>query len=339
MLLVRRLGGVFLAAWPVLGGRRGLAVGLSGVVVVFLAVAGAMGAARYVSTFWLYRGFPPPSAPHTVTVAGRRGARHVPVVVPTVQVITVRSAALGGYADQVYVLLPPGYVAHPWQRYPVLYLLHGFPGQPQGFLDIGDVGAVEATLVASGRMQPMIMVMPTGTRSFLTDEEWANSVRRGNAWETFVAHDLVKAIDARYRTIPGAGGRGLGGLSEGGYGALNIGLHYPGEFALLESWSGYMKADHIPAVFGRSPRVLAYNSPSVWAVSVAPQLRADHTYLWFYIGSRDPLAAQNRAFAAELAALGVAHRFFEVPGKHDWRLWRSQMPQALITASEHLRHG
>jgi S-formylglutathione hydrolase FrmB len=100
-----------------------------------------------------------------------------------------------------------------------------------------------------------------------------------------------------------------------------------------------MKADRKPAVFGHSARTRAYNGPAVSAVSVASRLRADHDYLWFYIGSGDPLAAQNRAFAAELTALGVAHRFFEVPGKHNWLLWRSQMSRALITASEHLSHG
>ncbi len=55
---------------------------------------------------------------------------------------------------------------------------------------------------------------------------------------------------------------GQGGLSEGGYGALNIGLHHPGEFGLLESWSGYMLADQIPAIFGPSASVLDYNSPA-----------------------------------------------------------------------------
>jgi S-formylglutathione hydrolase FrmB len=69
-------------------------------------------------------------------------------------------------------------------------------------------------------------------------------VSPGNGWETFVTRDLVRAIDARYRTIPDGTARGLAGLSEGGYGALNIGLHHPGEFDLLESWSGYMIADN-----------------------------------------------------------------------------------------------
>jgi enterochelin esterase-like enzyme len=319
--------------------RRWLPGALLGIVVAAAVVAGGVGAARYVWTFWLYRGFPPPSVPHSVLVRGRGGARRVPVVLPTVQSITVTSRALGGYPDPVLVVLPPGYAAHPRQRYPVLYLLHGFPGQAVGFLNIGQIGTTEAVLVAKGRMKPMIIVMPTGTRSFLTDEEWANGIRKGNQWETFVARDLVKAIDARYRTIPTARGRGIAGLSEGGYGALNIGLHDPGEYALIESWSGYMLADHIPAIFGHSTRLLNYNSPAKTIISVAPQLWANHTYIWFYVGSADPLARQNRRFAAELTALGVAHHFFQRPGSHDWRLWRSQMAQALIAASDHLSDG
>jgi enterochelin esterase-like enzyme len=308
-------------------------------MLAVLAVAGAAGAVRYITGFWLYRGFPPPAVPHSITVRRHGQQRQVAVTPPTVQSITVRSAALGGYPDPVQVVLPPGYAAHPHQRYPVLYLLHGFPGLPTQFLNVGQVSAVEATLVASGRMKPLILVMPTGTRSFLADEEWVNGVSPGNAWETFVARDLVRAIDARYRAIPTGAARAIAGLSEGGYAALNIGMHHPGEFRLLESWSGYMLADHLPAIFGTSAQRLAYNSPAWSAPRVATQLRAQHTFVWFYSGTGDPLAAQNTAFAAELTRLGVPHRFFEAPGKHNWRLWRGLMPQALITASGQLSHG
>jgi enterochelin esterase-like enzyme len=318
---------------------RRLGVAVAAATAAVLLTAGGLGAFRYVSTFALYRGFPAPSVPQSVAVAGPHGSRQVPVVAPSVDKFVVSSPALGGYPNQVYAVLPPGYAAHPQQRYPVLYLLHGVPGDPVQFLNVGQVASTEATLVAAGRMRPVILVMPSGGRSFLADQEWANAAGPGNAWETFVAGDLVRAVDARYRTIASAAGRGIGGLSEGGYGALNIGLHHPGEFSLLESWSGYMIADNIPAIFGRRASVLAYNSPATWVTSVAAQVRAQRAYIWFYCGSGDPFAAQNRAFAARLTALGIGHRFFETPGTHNWRLWRQQMPQALITASDHLGHG
>ncbi len=330
-------GAVLPVAWR--GAGRWLARAGSGLALAAVVAAGAVGAGRYVVTFWLYRGFPAPAAPHSVTVRGPGGVRQVPVVMPALRAITVRSPALGGYPDPVSVVLPPGYASHPRQRYPVLYLLHGSPGEPVQFIDVGQVTAIEAALVAAGRMKPVILVMPAGGRSFLADEEWADGLRPGNGWETFVARDLVSAIDARYRTIASGRGRGIAGLSEGGYGALNIGLHHPGEFTLLESWSGYVRADWMPGIFGHSAQVRDYNSPAMRAPLVAAQLRASHLYVWFYDGAMDLLAAQNRSFSAELSALGIAHHYFQAPGRHNWRLWRGLMPQALITASEHLGDG
>ena len=324
---------------PAVGrGRRRLALVLLIVACAVVAVPGAVGAVRYAVTFWLYRGFPAPTAPGSVVASHGGKPVKVKVIPTTEQTIYVTSPALGGYRDKVDVILPPGYASQPGRRYPVLYLLHGVPGLPSNFLTVGDVATDEATLVAQGRMQPLILVMPTGARSFLNDEEWANGVRPGNDWETFVARDLVRAIDAGYRTIPDGAARGLAGLSEGGYGSLNIGLHHPGEFDLLESWSGYMIADNIPAIFGNSQALRSYNSPADEVLLVAPQLIADGTYIWFYCGKSDGLAGQNRDFSTELTLLGIAHDFFERPGSHDWALWRSQMSQALITASEHLHH-
>ncbi len=328
-----------LRAWPRRGVPRSALRWTAAVIVAVLcaslAVAGTMGAVRYISTFWLYRGFAAPRLPHSVTVHHRI----VTVIPATVQQITVTSPALGGWPDPVDVVLPPGYAAHPKQRYPVLYLLHGVPGDPSNFINVGGVQNVEAELVAEGKMQPFILVMPTGSRSWLVDEEWVNSIQPDNDWDTFVARYLVDYIDARYRTIADGAGRGIAGLSEGGYGALNIGLHHPGEFRLLESWSGYMKADDLPALFNHSQALLQYNSPADTVWGVAPQLLADGTYIWFYCGTHDYLNSQNTAFAADLATLGIPHQYFTWPGSHNWKLWRALLPEALITASEVLGHG
>jgi S-formylglutathione hydrolase FrmB len=300
---------------------------------------GALGVIRYVSTYWLYRGFPAPRLGGTVVVRRDGMTRRVAVAPVSVRQITITSRALGGYPDPVDVVLPPGYADHPTRRYPVLYLLEGSPGYPSNFLTVGQVGATEAGLVAAGRMQPLILVMPAGGRSFFADDEWVDGIRPGNDWETFVATDLVRTIDARYRTIPSGSWRGLGGLSEGGYGALNIGLHHPGEFRLLESWSGYMHAFAYLGTLGHSRQLLHYNSPADTISAAGPQLRADGTYIWFYSGALDTLKPQNVAFNAELASLDIPHHFFTWPGTHNWAMWRALAPRALITASEYLGHG
>jgi enterochelin esterase-like enzyme len=293
-------------------------------LATFLAV-GAVGVERYGMNYWVYRGFAPPKDAAYVSQPG------------TAQQITVRAPALGGRLQPVVVYLPPGY-ATSTRRYPVLYLLHGFPGKPLAFLDTVRMGVVEDDLVAQHKAQPLILVMPFGSTGEFTDEEWANGVSPGNQWATFVSRDVVNAIDARYRTIAKPAARAIGGLSEGGYGAINIELHHPREFSLVESWSGYELPAKIRSIFGPKLGLLSQNDPMTMLPRVAPELRALHRYLWIYSGRSDPLRLQNQAFARELSRVHVAHRYFEAAGGHTWALWRKEAVAAYLTAARRL-HG
>jgi len=301
-----------------------VSVGLAG--VAFVAV-GFIGVERYGNNYWLYRGFPPPMDPAYVTVKG------------TQQRIAVTSEALGGRKQQVYVYLPPGYASHPRKRYPVLYLLHGFPGRPLAFMLTVRMGVVEDEAYAKRLGQPVILVMPFGSTGTFTDKEWVDGVSPGEGWATFVSRDLVTAIDARYRTIPTPAGRAIGGLSEGGYGAINIALHNPGEFRVVESWSGYERAAHDHTIFGRTLAALDANTPLDTLPGVADALRRAHTYLWFYSGSNDPLHRQNREFARELKRFHIANRYIQFAGGHNWALWRGKAMRSLLVAETRLAHG
>jgi enterochelin esterase-like enzyme len=294
-------------------------------LVAFLAV-GLVGAHAYGLNYWLYRGFDPPKDPGYVQVAG------------TQQQFQLTSPALGGRSQQVVVYLPPGY-ASSGKRYPVVYLLHGFPGRPLAFLETVRMGVVVDSLVALNRAPGAILVMPTGSTGTFTDKEWANGIGAHEAWATFVARDVVRAVDARYRTIPTAAGRAIAGLSEGGYGAINIALHHPHEFSVVESWSGYQRPDKLRSIFGPKLQLLAANDPQTMLPRVAAQLRKQHTYFWFYSGSNDPLRRQNRAFAAELARFRLPHTYFESFGGHNWALWRDNAQAAYLAAIGRLAHG
>jgi enterochelin esterase-like enzyme len=293
-------------------------------MAAFLTV-GLLGMRGYLDNFLQYRGFAPPREPAYVTQPG------------TVERILVRSAALGGRKQEAYVYLPSGYAQHPRRRYPVLYLLHGFPGRPLAFLETVQMGVIDDALTATHRAQPLILVMPFGSTGTFTDEEWVNGVHPGNGWATFVARDLVRAVDARYRTIRSTRGRAIAGLSEGGYGAIDIALHHPREFSVVESWSGYQRPDKLRAIFGTGPATLAANDPRLLLPRVAPALRRVGTYIWFYSGSTDPMHVQNGAFARELRRLKVPHHYFLVYGGHNWALWRDNARSAYLVAAERLR--
>ena len=292
-------------------------------VAAFLGV-GLLGVYRYVDNYWVYRGFAPP---HDAAYVHQKGT--------TVR-LEVASAALGGRRQPVDVYLPPGYAQHPGARYPVLYLLHGEPGRPGAFLETVRMGVVEDELVALHRARPMILVMPFGSTGTFTDKEWANGVGPHEGWETFVARDLVRTIDRRYRTVRASWARGVAGLSEGGYGAVNIALHHPAEFGVVESWSGYMKADDLASIFGRRPALLAANTPLDTLPKAAAALRRTGTYFWFYSGTQDKFLPQNQAFSRELRRLEIPSRFRVVRGGHNWALWRGNAALSYLAASRHL---
>ena len=292
-------------------------------LAAFLSVGG-IAVFRYVDNFWLYRGFAPPRDPAWVAARGATTRFYL------------ASAALGGRRQPVDVYLPPGYAKHPQRRYGVMYLLHGVPGRPAAFLETVRMGVVEDELVALHRARPLILVMPFGSTGSFTDKEWANGVGKNQGWATFVSRDLVRAIDKRFRTVASPRWRALAGLSEGGYGALNIGLHHPREFAVLESWSGYARADDIGSIFGHRRTLLQANSPLDTLSASARALRRGHVFIWFYSGSDDRFRPQNAAFASALAADHIAHRFRVVRGGHNWALWRGNAWRAYLIASRHL---
>jgi enterochelin esterase-like enzyme len=291
-------------------------------LVGFLAV-GLVGVRRYGENYWNYRGFAAPRDPAYVHTAGVQESFDLP------------SPALGGRAQPVDVYLPPNYDPSGATRYPVLYLLHGFPGRPLAFLETVRMGVVEDELVAQQRAQPFILVMPFGSTGTFTDEEWVDGAGPNDGWQTFVTRDLVNAIDARYPTIASRDGRAVAGLSEGGYGAIDMALRHPNEFSMVESWSGYERPDKLRSIFGPKLQLVARNDPRLLVGKVTPALRQG-LFVWFYSGRDDPLRHQNEAFAAELTRDGVPHRYFEAAGGHNWALWRAEAVPAFLAASEHV---
>ena len=302
------------------------AAALAAALCAFLGV-GIFGARGYLDNFLAYRGFAPPREPAFVTRPG------------TVQRVMVPSLALGGRLQEAYVYLPSGYAQHPRRRYSVLYLLHGFPGRPYAFLSTVRMGIIDDVFTTKRRAQPLILVMPFGSTGTFNDQEWVNGFGAGNGWSTFVSRDLVRYIDAHYRTIASAHGRGIAGLSEGGYGAINIALHHPREFSVVESWSGYMRPDKLRSIFGRNLQLLSANDPQLLMRTAAPSLRKTGTYFWFYSGSTDRFRRQNAAFAQHLAALGIPHSYRLVVGGHNWAIWRANASLAYRAAATRLAHG
>ena len=242
------------------------------------------------------------------------------------------SQALGGRLHfEVY--LPRGY-AGSGQRYPVVYFLHGLPSGPKAYRS---VRFVERALDAAG--DPAILVVPQAARPGESDPEYVNH-GSGDRWGTAIAEELPRVVDARYRTIAARRGRALVGLSAGGYGAMHLALAHLGEFAVVESWSGYF---HPTDPTGTKPLSLGSADRDAKAdvheqlAAERSRLRALSTFIAFYVGRSDwRFAAENRQLDQELRAAGVRHVFRVYAGGHDQRLWQRHAPAWLALALAHL---
>lgn len=147
---------------------------------------------------------------------------------------SIEGNAEGNSAERtVLVVTPPGYDENPNKRYPVVYFLHGYWATPQAYQEMASFEKAVQEAAQDGN--EVILVMPDG-HSKLKGGFYSNSPTVGN-YQDFVGVDLVRWVDANYRTIARREGRGLSGHSMGGYGTLRIGMTYPDTFDSLFAMS------------------------------------------------------------------------------------------------------
>jgi hypothetical protein len=161
---------------------------------------------------------------------------------------------LGDPAERNFVVhLPPGY-QESTDRYPVVYHLHGFGGCALGStLDFSTNAGprwrcfrdMAEESITSGRSRPMLHVFPDGPNRWGCSQ-WVGNDVQGD-YDRYVAEEIVRLVDQRYRTIPSPEGRGLVGASSGGIGAFNIGARHPEVFGALAVQCAdiYMEVSHV----------------------------------------------------------------------------------------------
>jgi enterochelin esterase-like enzyme len=224
-----------------------------------------------------------------------------------------------------FVYLPAGYT--PTRRYPVVYLLHGMPGSPSEYTASLELAGWADAAVGAGKVRPFIAVVPAAGPDRHYNGEWAGR------WQTALVDRIVPWVDARLATVASPAGRVLAGLSAGGFGAVDIGLHHPGLFGTIESWSGYFTPLHDGPFRQANRQLLAANDPMIIARREAPTLRADGTRFFLSTGpshSHWIKPAQTLAFTRELRSLGLTARYHSYAGAKG--AWRAQFDTGLTWA-------
>jgi enterochelin esterase family protein len=221
------------------------------------------------------------------------------------------SKAVGGIRD-AYVYTPPGYDDDPDRLYPVLYLLHGGGDNARGWSLVGRAHMIMDNLLAEGKAQPMIVVMPCGQAvprfGSLEDLRTKNTP----LFEKDLLGDLMPLVESTYRIQADRDHRAMIGLSMGGGQTDAIGLNHLELFGSI----GILSA-------GRGD--FAENHPDLAA---DPAATNEKLHLFFLgCGTYDALATENMGqMHASLEQLGIEHIYWTLEGAgHTWVVWRTAL--------------
>lgn len=255
----------------------------------------------------------------------------------TVETKTFDSKALNQTMEYM-IYLPPGYDDPRYSsvRYPVVYLLPGISGSDDTWVKAGDMAEQMDTLLDQGQVQPMILVGPQESLEYNSNGGYVDGPL--GDWATYTTQDLVDEIDSNYRTIGSKDSRAIVGDSEGGYGAVNLGLKNPSKFGVIGSFSGYFTIDNsdLSGIFNGDQSLADANSPMLYV----SQLEGEMPAIYLLVGEQDDYSLKETSkFAEELKAHGAFYEFNTFPGTHNWDFWQAHLPEFLSFASEHLTGG
>lgn len=140
-----------------------------------------------------------------------------------------------GLKRRMTVYTPAGYETSK-RSYPVLYLLHGMGGDENAWEELGRATQILDNLIAEGKAEPMVVVMPNGnisqeaapgegSRGFVTAAMRYPKTMDGNFEKAFP--DIIRFVEKVYRVKKDKANRAIAGLSMGGFHSIYTALNNP----------------------------------------------------------------------------------------------------------------
>ena len=212
---------------------------------------------------------------------------------------------VNGIERHINVYVPAEYEKNSNKKYPVLYLVHGWGEDENGWSVQGHMGNIMDNLIASGKAVPMIVVMPSGDIKTNSDVRTAS----GTITDIFVK-DMIPYIDKTFRTFTDRDRRAMAGLSRGGAQTTATVFTNMDKFAWVGTFSGFFSRG------GGNIIDSAFNGVFKDAAAFNKQIKL----LFISTGTeeRSPKEAVD-----QLKAHGIKVIFHESQGTaHEWLTWR-----------------
>lgn len=258
-------------------------------------------------------------------------------------VSTINKGKVINYA----IYLPESYYISD-RNYPILYLLHGFTGNHCDWVEKGQVKFIADDLIAQGKADEMIIVMPDAGNSW-----YINYFDGSNNYETMFFEELIPYMESTYRISKGREQRAIAGLSMGGFGTLIYALRHPDIFVLAFAmspavWSSE-EIDQMPSqdykryfgtMFGPMKDSLRQSTAALWEkydilnlVNHFPEKEKNKLNLYVTCGDDDFLYEGNANLWMALRKNKIKMEFRVLNGSHSWGYWRDALREALPVVS------
>jgi len=192
----------------------------------------------------------------------------------------------------------------------LLVFLHGYGGSPADTLSPVLVTALRRL----GDRAPVV-VLPDGQVGWWHD-------RDEGRWGSYVLDEVIPAALARTGADPKR--VAVGGISMGGFGALNLGRHKHRFCAV---------GGHSPAVFesGNDDISFGFDNAADFKrndlIGIARRRSPYDAPVWIDVGDHDELRPAAALLARELRARGADVTFHVWPGSHDGDYWNAHFAQ------------
>lgn len=245
----------------------------------------------------------------------------------TMQTVWYQCQGLYQNNRRMVIYLPPSYDKDN-KNYPVLYLMHGSGGDEMAWSDLGFVNRVMDNLIAEGKVEPMIVVMPNGNPSKQaeageTSENLSYMPVMTNTLPDYKAGkfeatfpQIVNYVDNHYRTLPDKTHRALAGLSMGGFYTMMISANFPELFDYIGLFSA-----------GVDFKGINWNIPVYRDLDrkLAEQHKQGVKLYWIGMGKADRLYPFNLDLMKRLDKAGTKYEYHESSRGHLWSNWRQYL--------------
>lgn len=241
----------------------------------------------------------------------------------SIDTVSIYSASM--HKEIKAVVIKPYNYKVPKDRFPTVYLLHGYSG------NYGDWVRKVTTLQHLADANKVIIVCPDGGFSSWYIDSPIDSTYR---YETHVAIEVPAYIDAHYHTIKSRKARAITGLSMGGHGGLFLGFRHAETFGACGSMSGGVDLAYSTRKFDVAKRIgdtinYADNWKKYSVINVVDNYPKDSIAIIFDCGVDDFFYPYNKALHQKLVAMKINHDYIERPGKHDWQYWSNAVEYQL----------